>query len=82
MIQLVAELFLNIRITHFRVVAIQKMSRHKPKRKVELHIKDNRRCLVMDTKKVFNQIILERHTNYEEMAAKLGMNTQSLRNKG
>lgn len=35
----------------------------------------------MDTKKVFNQIMLERHTNYEEIAAKLGMNAQSLRNK-
>ena len=35
----------------------------------------------MDAKKVFNQIMLERHTNYDEMAAKLGMNTQSLRNK-
>lgn len=35
----------------------------------------------MDSKKVFNQIMLERNTNYEEMAAKLGMNTQSLRNK-
>lgn len=35
----------------------------------------------MDAKKVFGQIMLERHTNYEEMAAKLGMNTQSLRNK-
>lgn len=35
----------------------------------------------MDTKKVFNQIMLERNTNYEEIAIKLGMNTQSLRNK-
>lgn len=35
----------------------------------------------MDAKKVFGQIMLERNTNYEEMAAKLGMNTQSLRNK-
>ena len=35
----------------------------------------------MDSKKVFNQIMLERNTNYEEMAARLGMNTQSLRNK-
>lgn len=35
----------------------------------------------MDAKKVFNQILLERHTNYEEVAAKLGMNPQSLRNK-
>lgn len=25
--------------------------------------------------------MLERHTNYEEVAGKLGMNTQSLRNK-
>lgn len=35
----------------------------------------------MDSKKVFSQVMLERHTNYEEVAAKLGMNTQSLRNK-
>lgn len=35
----------------------------------------------MDTKKVFRQIMLERNTNYDEIAAKLGMNTQSLRNK-
>ena len=35
----------------------------------------------MDAKKVFNQILLERHTSYEEVATKLGMNTQSLRNK-
>ena len=35
----------------------------------------------MDSKKVFSQIMLERNTNYEEMAIKLGMNTQSLRNK-
>lgn len=35
----------------------------------------------MDAKKVFEQIMLERHTNYNEMAAKLGINAQSLRNK-
>lgn len=35
----------------------------------------------MDAKKVFNQVLLERHTNYEEVATRLGMNTQSLRNK-
>ena len=35
----------------------------------------------MDAKKVFRQIMLERNTNYDERAAKLGMNTQSLRNK-
>lgn len=35
----------------------------------------------MDAKKVFSQVMLERHTNYEEIATKLGMNTQSLRNK-
>ena len=35
----------------------------------------------MDAKKVFSQIMLERNMSYEEMAAKLGMNTQSLRNK-
>ncbi len=35
----------------------------------------------MDSKKVFNQVLLERHSSYEEVAAKLGMNTQSLRNK-
>jgi len=35
----------------------------------------------MDSKKVFNQVLLERHSSYEEVAIKLGMNTQSLRNK-
>lgn len=27
----------------------------------------------MDAKKVFGQVMLERHTNYEEMASKSGM---------
>lgn len=35
----------------------------------------------MDSKKVFSQIMLERNMSYDEMATKLGMNTQSLRNK-
>lgn len=35
----------------------------------------------MDAKKVFSQIMLERNMSYDEMATKLGMNTQSLRNK-
>lgn len=35
----------------------------------------------MDAKKVFNQLLLERNTNYEEVSAKLGINAQSLRNK-
>ncbi len=35
----------------------------------------------MDSKKVFNQILLERHSSYEAVATKLGINTQSLRNK-
>ena len=35
----------------------------------------------MDAKKVFSQIMLERNMSYDEMAAKLGINTQSLRNK-
>lgn len=35
----------------------------------------------MDAKKVFEQIMLERHTDYNKMAVKLGMHTQSLRNK-
>ena len=35
----------------------------------------------MDAKKVFNQILLERKMSYDEVAARLGMNTQSLRNK-
>lgn len=35
----------------------------------------------MDAKKVFSQVMLERHTSYEEIATKLGMNAQSLRNK-
>lgn len=29
----------------------------------------------MDAKKVINQILLERHTSYEEVAIKLGVNT-------
>lgn len=35
----------------------------------------------MDTKKVINQLILERHTNINEMAAKMEILPQSLRNK-
>lgn len=35
----------------------------------------------MDAKKVFNQLLLERNTNYEEVSEKLGINAQSLRNK-
>ena len=35
----------------------------------------------MDAKKVFNQVLLERGVKYGDVAAKLGMNTQSLRNK-
>lgn len=35
----------------------------------------------MDAKKVFNQLLLERHIKYEDVAVKMGMNTQSLRNK-
>ena len=35
----------------------------------------------MDTKKVISQLILERHTNINEMATKLDMLPQSLRNK-
>lgn len=35
----------------------------------------------MDTKKVINQLLLERHTNIGEMAEKLDMLPQSLRNK-
>ncbi|MDE6435453.1 MAG: hypothetical protein K2L07_14660 [Lachnospiraceae bacterium] len=35
----------------------------------------------MDTKKVINQLLLERHTNINEMSEKLGMLPQSLRNK-
>jgi len=35
----------------------------------------------MDAKKVINQIMLERNVDYAYMADKLGMNTQSLRNK-
>lgn len=35
----------------------------------------------MDAKKVFNQVLLERHVSYEDIAKKLGINTQSLRNK-
>lgn len=35
----------------------------------------------MDTKKVINLLLLERHTNIGEMAEKLDMLPQSLRNK-
>lgn len=35
----------------------------------------------MNAKKVINQIMLERNVDYAYMAAKLGMNTQSFRNK-
>lgn len=35
----------------------------------------------MNSKKVFEQIMLERNTNYNEVAEKLNMNSQSLRNK-
>lgn len=35
----------------------------------------------MDTKKVINQILLERNTNINEVAEKLEMLPQSLRNK-
>ena len=35
----------------------------------------------MDTKKVLNQIMLERKVDHEWMAKKLGMKTQSFRNK-
>ena len=35
----------------------------------------------MDTKKVINQLLLERHTNINEMAEKLEILPQSLRNK-
>lgn len=35
----------------------------------------------MDSKKVINQLLLERHTNINELADKLGILPQSLRNK-
>lgn len=35
----------------------------------------------MVSKKVLNQVMLERGVDYEWMSAKLGMQTQSLRNK-
>ena len=35
----------------------------------------------MDTKKVINQLLLERHTNINELSEKLGIKPQSLRNK-
>ena len=35
----------------------------------------------MDAKKVINQLLLERHTNINEMAEKLEILPQSLRNK-
>lgn len=36
---------------------------------------------IMDTKKVINQLLLERHSNITEMAEKMEMLPQSLRNK-
>ena len=35
----------------------------------------------MDCKKVISQVMLERNMNYDELAGKLDMKTQSLRNK-
>lgn len=35
----------------------------------------------MDRKKVINQLLLERNMDLQELAASLGINTQSLRNK-
>lgn len=35
----------------------------------------------MDAKKVINQLLLERHTNINELAEQLGILPQSLRNK-
>lgn len=35
----------------------------------------------MNSKKVLNQVMLERGVDYEWMAVKLGMQTQSFRNK-
>ncbi len=35
----------------------------------------------MDAKKVINQVMLERNVDYAYMAAQLGINTQSFRNK-
>ena len=35
----------------------------------------------MDTKKVINQLLLERHTNISELAEKMGILPQSARNK-
>lgn len=35
----------------------------------------------MDCKKVISQVMLERNINYDELAEKLNMKTQSLRNK-
>lgn len=35
----------------------------------------------MDSKKVLNQVMLERGVDYEWMAKKLGIQTQSFRNK-
>ena len=41
----------------------------------------NQRGDDMDCKKVISQVMLERNINYDELAEKLGMKTQSLRNK-
>ena len=35
----------------------------------------------MDAKKVFNQILLERNMTYDDMANKMNIQAQSLRNK-
>lgn len=37
--------------------------------------------IILDCKKVINQLLLERNTNITELAGKLGIQPQSLRNK-
>lgn len=36
---------------------------------------------MMDAKKVVKQVLLERHMDYSDLAPKVGLKTQSLRNK-
>lgn len=55
------------------------LTKEKKEDKIIKNIKSE--VIIMDAKKVFNQILLERNMTYEDVAIKLNINTQSLRNK-
>ncbi len=55
------------------------LTKEKKEDKIIKNIKSE--VIIMDAKKVFNQILLERNMTYEDVAIKLDINTQSLRNK-